>query len=58
MLDDALGWIELHIEQGRMLQDTGHRLGVVTAIAGYIHADILLEGRADHAGASADGFPP
>ena len=56
VLDDALGWIELHIEQGRVLQDTGHRLGVVTAIAGYIHADILLEGRADHAGATPMDF--
>jgi hydantoinase/carbamoylase family amidase len=52
ILDDLTGWIELHIEQARVLQDTGRRLGVVTAIAGYVHADITIEGRADHAGAT------
>lgn len=52
VLDDLVGWIELHIEQGRTLQDTGHRIGVVTAIAGYMHADVQIHGRADHAGAT------
>jgi hydantoinase/carbamoylase family amidase len=52
ILDDLTGWIELHIEQGRVLQDTGRRLGVVNAIAGYAHGDITIEGRADHAGAT------
>jgi allantoate deiminase len=52
ILDDLSGWIELHIEQGRVLQDTGRRLGIVSAIAGYVHGDIVFEGRADHAGAT------
>jgi hydantoinase/carbamoylase family amidase len=52
ILDDLTGWIELHIEQGRVLQDTGKRLGVVSAIAGYVHGDIVVDGRADHAGAT------
>jgi hydantoinase/carbamoylase family amidase len=52
ILDDLSGWIELHIEQGRVLQDTGRRLGIVNAIAGYVHGDIVVEGRADHAGAT------
>jgi allantoate deiminase len=52
ILDDLSGWIELHIEQARVLQDTGRRLGVVNTIAGYIHGDIVVEGRADHAGAT------
>jgi hydantoinase/carbamoylase family amidase len=56
ILDDLTGWIELHIEQARVLQDTGNRLGVVTAIAGYIHADVVIEGRADHAGATPMDF--
>jgi allantoate deiminase len=56
ILDDLTGWIELHIEQARVLQDTGNRIGVVTAIAGYIHADVWLEGRADHAGATPMDF--
>jgi hydantoinase/carbamoylase family amidase len=56
ILDDLTGWVELHIEQARVLQDTRNRLGVVTAIAGYIHADVFLEGRADHAGATPMDF--
>ena len=30
----------MHIEQARVLQDTGNRIGLVTAIAGYVHADV------------------
>ena len=56
ILDGLAGWIELHIEQGRVLQDTGARLGVVEAIAGYVHADLVIDGRADHAGATPMGF--
>lgn len=52
ILDDLCGWIELHIEQGRVLEETGHRIGVVRAIAGYIHGDLCITGRADHAGAT------
>ena len=40
VLDDLTGWIEMHIEQARVLQDTGNRIGLVTAIAGYVHADV------------------
>ena len=56
ILEGLTGWIELHIEQARVLQDTGNRLGIVTAIAGYIHADVVIEGRADHAGATPMDF--
>jgi allantoate deiminase len=56
ILDDITGWIELHIEQARVLQDTGNRIGIVDAIAGYIHADVWVEGRADHAGATPMDF--
>ena len=56
ILDDLVGWIELHIEQARVLQDTGNRLGIVNAIAGYVHADITVYGRSDHAGATPMGF--
>jgi hydantoinase/carbamoylase family amidase len=56
VLDDLSGWVEMHIEQARVLQDTGNRIGIVTAIAGYVHADIVVEGRADHAGATPMDF--
>jgi allantoate deiminase len=56
ILDDLVGWVELHIEQARVLQDTGNRVGVVNAIAGYVHADITVHGRSDHAGATPMDF--
>jgi hydantoinase/carbamoylase family amidase len=52
VLDGLVGWIEMHIEQARVLQDTGKRIGIVTAIAGYAHADVVVHGRGDHAGAT------
>src|SRR5437867_1395926 len=42
----------MHIEQARVLQDTGKRIGIVDAIAGYVHADVVVHGRGDHAGAT------
>jgi hydantoinase/carbamoylase family amidase len=52
ILDDLTHWIELHIEQGRLLQDADRRFGVVHTIAGYVHGDITIHGRSDHAGAT------
>jgi hydantoinase/carbamoylase family amidase len=54
--DGLIGWIESHIEQARVLQDTGRKLGIVGAIAGYVHADVTVAGRADHAGATPMDF--
>ena len=56
VLDGLTGWIEMHIEQARVLQDTGKRIGVVNAIAGYVHADVNVRGRGDHAGATPMGL--
>jgi hydantoinase/carbamoylase family amidase len=56
VLDDLTGWIEMHIEQARVLQDTGNRIGIVHAIAGYVHADVIVRGRGDHAGATPMDF--
>jgi allantoate deiminase len=56
ILDGLTGWIEMHIEQARVLQDTGNRIGIVNGIAGYVHADIVVHGRADHAGATPMDF--
>jgi allantoate deiminase len=56
VLDDMSAWVEVHIEQGRVLQDTGNRIGVVHAIAGYVHADVTVQGRDDHAGATPMDF--
>jgi hydantoinase/carbamoylase family amidase len=56
VLDDLAGWIECHIEQGRVLQDAGRTVGVVEGIAGYVHGDIEITGRADHAGSTPMGL--
>lgn len=56
VLDDLTGWIEMHIEQARVLQDTGNRIGIIHAIAGYVHADVVVHGRGDHAGATPMDF--
>lgn len=56
VLDGLQGWIEMHIEQGRVLEAEGLRLGIVDAIAGYVHADLVVEGRRDHAGTTPMGM--
>ena len=55
-IEGLTGWIEVHIEQGRVLQDTGNRIGVVHALPGYVHGDFHFTGRADHAGATPMDF--
>ena len=48
--DDIKAFLELHIEQGPVLQGEQLDVGVVTAIAGITRIEIIVEGRADHAG--------
>ncbi len=43
-------YVELHIEQGPVLAARGAPLGVVTAIAGIARGDLVVHGRAGHAG--------
>ena len=43
-------YLELHIEQGPVLEQAGVPLGIVTAIAGQERLSIRFTGRADHAG--------
>jgi len=43
-------FLEVHIEQGPVLERLGEPLGVVTAIAGQARGRRVFEGRADHAG--------
>jgi acetylornithine deacetylase/succinyl-diaminopimelate desuccinylase-like protein len=47
-LPDA--FLEVHIEQGPVLEQLGEPLGVVTAIAAQARGSRVFEGRADHAG--------
>ena len=52
---DIRAFLELHIEQGTVLQDAHEAIGVVTAIAGITRIEIIVEGRADHAGTTRMG---
>jgi allantoate deiminase len=49
--DDIEAWIELHIEQGPVLEAAGLPVAVVDAITGIRHYVVQLVGRSDHAGA-------
>jgi hydantoinase/carbamoylase family amidase len=46
-------FFELHIEQGRWLQDHGQPLGIVDSIAGWVQSDATVSGQASHAGGAA-----
>ncbi len=49
--DDIEVWIELHIEQGPILEEARLPVGVVDEITGIRHYVVRLAGRSDHAGA-------
>ena len=52
-LGDIYGYLELHIEQGPVLERAGLDAGVVTIVAAPCRAVVSLTGVADHAGATA-----
>src|SRR5712691_7718576 len=47
--DDLDAFVELHIEQGRILFDEGFSMGIVDAITGLYRFRVTVEGRTDHA---------
>jgi allantoate deiminase len=49
-------FVELHIEQGPVLERAGEPLGLVTAIAGQARGTVEFAGRADHAGTTPMGL--
>lgn len=49
---EVAAYLELHIEQGSVLERRGYPVGVVTAIAAPARAEVAVIGRADHAGAT------
>ena len=48
--NDVDAFIELHIEQGRILFDEGLPVGIVDTITGLYRFRVTVEGRTDHAG--------
>jgi allantoate deiminase len=52
----VIGYVELHIEQGPVLEHQGDALGVVTSIAGQSRFRIQITGEAGHAGTNPMGL--
>lgn len=48
----AAAYLELHVEQGPVLEDAGVPVGVVEGIVGITWSEVVAGGRADHAGPS------
>ncbi|WP_101845669.1 M20 family metallo-hydrolase [Halobacillus sp. Marseille-P3879] len=48
--EDIEAFLELHIEQGPVLEDLGKPVGIVSAIAGPLWLTVTVEGFAGHAG--------
>jgi N-carbamoyl-L-amino-acid hydrolase len=49
----AHAYLELHVEQGRELETSGDRVGVVDGVFGVNWMEVTLRGQANHAGATA-----
>ena len=47
---DVALYLELHIEQGPVLEQTNNKLGVVTGIVGIHRYRVIVEGKENHAG--------
>lgn len=53
---DIKAFLELHIEQGSVLERNHQSVGIVTGIAGQRRYDITLKGQANHAGTTPMGY--
>ena len=48
--EDVLGFVEIHIEQGPVLEAEGLRVAAVTSIVGQTRLNLTFAGKANHAG--------
>jgi allantoate deiminase len=55
-LDRVAGFLEVHIEQGRVLDEAGDDLGVVTDVRAPVRHEVTVEGAYDHSGATPMGL--
>jgi len=51
-LDRVGGFLELHIEQGRVLDETDEDVGIVSSIRAPVRFEVTVEGDDDHSGAT------
>jgi allantoate deiminase len=52
MPDEAFAYLEIHIEQGPILESEGASLGIVEALVGQTRMQLTFTGHANHAGTS------
>lgn len=55
-IEGVLNYFELHIEQGRILEDEGLRIGIINSIAAATRYWLTIDGRQDHSGATPMGM--
>jgi len=55
-MDRIAGFLETHIEQGRVLDEADDHLGVVSSIRGPVRHRVTVEGDYDHSGATPMGL--
>lgn len=55
-LDRVAGFLELHIEQGRVLDDADEEVGVVTSVRAPVRYRLTVHGDDDHSGATPMGL--
>ena len=51
-LKPGAAMLEIHVEQGPVLDDTGTSVGIVEGVLGITWINVVIEGQADHAGPS------
>lgn len=54
--DDVKAFLELHIEQGIVLESRSLDVGIVTSIVGIRRIEVVFQGEADHAGTTPLGL--
>jgi len=52
MTDESFAYLEIHIEQGPILENEGASLGIVEALVGQTRIQLTFTGHANHAGTS------
>ena len=56
MRSDIKAFVEIHIEQGNVLEMEGQQIGVVNAIVGQRRYNVSLKGQSNHAGTTPMGY--
>ena len=56
MRDDIKAFVEIHIEQGNVLEIEGKQIGIVNSIVGQRRYNVSLKGQSNHAGTTPMGY--